>query len=365
MSYKAPSLASSAETNREHIIDAFLSASGWQGVTRAPLAGDASNRRYERLSHPEKGPAVLMDAPPWRGEDVRPFVTVTEIVRRLGLSAPEVYAGDPASGLLLLEDLGDDLLARVIAGGTAEEPLYKAAIDLLVALHDRPVSDVVGAGGQPLPPYDLATLLREVRLVTAWYCRGAAGRRDEDRDLSTALERTIAPLLSDVAAARDALVLRDYHAENLLWLPAREGHARVGLLDYQDALIGHPAYDLVSLLEDARRDVPKAVAAAMIERYLSARPSLDPQAFRAAYACLGAQRNLKIVGIFARLWLREGKDRYLDLIPRVWGYLQEDLAHPALAPLRAFVVERIPTPTVETLVSLRRLEGGTYEDEGR
>ncbi len=369
-------------------LAAFLSDAGWGDARVAPLAGDASNRRYLRVTG-RGGTAVLMDAPPERGEDVRPFVAVTDWLRGRGLSAPRVLAADAKAGLLLLEDLGDDLYARHLARRPTDEAiLYGAAVDLLAGLADAPpitppdtsappppgppdaarttsvppapafpAGEILGGDAAPLPiprggvadspgrlpllPYDQAVLDREAGLFSDWWLPAVT---QVSPGMASDYEELVRAATAPVATARDTVVLRDYHAENLLWLPGREGAARVGLLDYQDALAGHPAYDLVSLLEDARRDTGAALREAMVARYLAARPGLDADAFRAAYAILGAQRNLKIIGIFARLARRDGKPRYLSLIPRVWDHLQRDLSHPALAPLAAWVVRHAPPP---------------------
>ncbi|MBD3625083.1 MAG: phosphotransferase [Rhodobacteraceae bacterium] len=332
---------------REALIAAFLAQCPWAAARRTHLAGDASNRRYERLLHDALGQTVLMDAPPDKGEDVRPFVDVTERLRGVGLSAPRILAADARAGLLLIEDLGDALFARVLERRPGEEVLlYAAAIDLLAALHRQPGT------AEGLMPYDVAVYRRESALATDWYLPAATGaaigpaQRDEYLDL---IEEVCAPHV----ATPPVCVLRDYHAENLVWLPDREGHARVGLLDYQDALAGHPAYDLVSLLEDARRDTSDALQRAMFDRYV-AQSGCDPLALRAAYAALGAQRNLKIIGIFARLWLRDGKPQYLALIPRVWAHVQRDLAHPDLVALRGWVGAHMVAPTPDVLDRLRR-----------
>lgn len=331
-----------AETDaRAAALRDFLAASGWGDAAIAPLAGDASNRRYLRL-HDRNHDAVLMDAPPERGEDTRPFIAMTEWLRSIGLSAPELYAADADRGFLILEDLGDTLYARHLSDSVADEALlYRGAVSLL-----RDISDHVPPAtidDWPLAPYDTATLLREAELLTDWYLPGATGTPTPP-DLSAEYAALITDATTGVCECRDVVVLRDYHAENLLWLPDRAGPARVGLLDYQDALAGHPAYDLVSLLEDARRDTSAALRTAMIAAYLDMRPDLDPAAFRADYAVLGAQRNLKIVGIFARLARRDGKPAYLSLIPRVWGHLQRDLAHPALDDLAAWIARHVPAP---------------------
>lgn len=318
---------------REAEIAAFLSRHGWGAARRLPLAGDASFRRYERLVRGDER-AVLMDAPRPH-EDVGPYLTVTGHLRRAGYSAPEVLAADREAGLLLLEDLGDDLFTRLLTGGDAadEEDMYATAVDLLVDLHRRPAA-------ADLPPYDDARLIAEADLLVDWYLPALDGG-----DVAPAakaryreLWRALFPVLDGLPRV---LVLRDYHADNLIWLPERAGTARVGLLDFQDAVAGSPAYDLVSLLEDARRDVAAELAEAMVRRYLAA-TGADETAFRTAYAVLGAQRNAKIVGIFTRLWRRDGKSRYLDYLPRVWRLLEGDLAHPALASMRAWFDRHIP-----------------------
>lgn len=327
-------------TRRDARIRAFLGAAGWAAARAVPLAGDASNRRYLRLTR--DGPqdtVVLMDAPPDRGEDVRPFVTIARHLRGLGLGAPAILAADETAGLLLLEDLGDDLFARVLTRQPALETcLYSCATDLLAALHRHPPPT-------GLAPYSPALMSDLAALAFDWY---AAGADDARQAFATRMEA----VLAQHAGAAPVLVQRDYHAENLLWLPERAGLARVGLLDFQDAMAGHPAYDLVSLLQDARRDVPPAIEAAMTARYVTATDA-DPAAFATAYRVLGAQRNLRILGVFARLCRRDGKAQYIDLIPRVWAHLARDLADPALAGIAALVRAHMPAPDAELLRRLK------------
>ncbi|HUS54655.1 MAG TPA: phosphotransferase [Thermohalobaculum sp.] len=341
-------------------IAAFLSTAGWRADAARPLAGDASNRRYLRLA-PEEGclGAVLMDAPPASGEDVRPFVAMTHWLRQQGLSAPEIAAADTARGFLLLEDLGDDLFTRLLATTLeGEAELYGAAVDLLAELAVIPAPGVLGPEDcrVELAPYDRAVLAREAALIREWWMPAATGVIPS-RDLAAEFDALVAEATATVEPVRDVLVLRDYHADNLVWLPQRAGSARVGLLDYQDALAGHGAYDLVSLLEDARRDTSAELREAMIVRYLERRAEVDAAAFRAAYAALGAQRNLKIVGIFARLAIRDGKPRYLGLIPRVWGHVIRDLSHPALATLAAWVARHVPAPEPQVLAKVAAVAG--------
>jgi aminoglycoside/choline kinase family phosphotransferase len=271
---------------------------------------------------------VLMDMPPGV-LDLRPFLRAGRQLREWGLSAPQVLAADAEVGLALLEDLGDRSFSRALEEGFNAALLYGAAIDLLVALQDR-------APPHDLPAYDDAWLLREALLLIEWYAGDLeAGAIAEFRQIWL-------DLLPLARTCADCLVYVDYHADNLMWLPERRSHARVGLLDFQDARVGPPAYDLVSLLEDARRDVDPTLAEAMIRRYLAARPELDPEALRAAYAILGAQRNSKILGLFSRLAKRDGKARYLALQPRVRAHLQRDLAHPAAAPLKDWFAKHLP-----------------------
>lgn len=323
---------------RDAKIARFLAASNWDKANRAPLAGDASARRYERLNFGHRR-AVLMDAPPAEDDSLVAFIRLTELLRNQGYSAPEIFARDTENGFLLLEDLGDDLFAQLCARDPdAEGPIYEAAVDLLADLHARPVP----AG---IPPYSTDVYLRESALLTDWYL-GPASKTLREEFLG--LVNDAVDLLSP---SPKVLVLRDYHAENLLWLPDRSGHKRIGLLDYQDALIGHPAYDLVSLLEDARRDTSATLQEEMLAHYI-AKTGQNNLDFRRDYAILGAQRNLKIVGIFARLAVRDGKRRYLDLIPRVWDHLQRDLSHPDLKSLACWVSDHVPVPDAETLAEI-------------
>jgi aminoglycoside/choline kinase family phosphotransferase len=304
----------------------FLRSAGWHDAEILPLAGDASFRRYFRIEAPGRR-AVLMDAPAPH-EDPRPFLTVAEHLIALGFSAPRTLAADLANGLVLLEDFGDARMREVLdAAPEAELRIYSDAVDLLARLHKHRAAD--------LPPYDEAEYLRETGLLTEWFAP-AVGLDVDVASYRAAWSEALSPVLHD----RSVTVLRDYHAENIMLIEGREGIEGLGLLDFQDALAGHPAYDLVSLLQDARRDVPEALEADMLNRYLEA---AGPAAgFADAYWLLGAQRNAKIVGIFTRLWKRDGKPRYLSYLPRVWAYLERDLAQPALAPVKAWFDANIP-----------------------
>lgn len=323
----------STPKDHEGRIGAFLAAAGWAGAARQALAGDASFRRYQRLDDGERT-AVLMDAPPAR-EDVRPFITVGRYLAGRGYSVPAILAADEDAGLLLLEDLGDDLYETLLPDGADEMTLYAGAIDLLIDLHAEAPT------GLEMPPYDDARMLDEVCRLLDWYLPAVAGT-EPDGATRAAFSDAWRAVLPRVRTVPEGLVLMDYHAPNLIWLPGREGLARVGLLDFQDATIGPLAYDVVSLLEHPRRDVAPATVEAMKARYLAGRPELDTSTFAAAYAVLGAQRNTRIAGTFARLWKRDGKAGYLDHLPRVWRLIENDLAHPALAPLKHWFDEAIP-----------------------
>lgn len=306
----------------------FLKRVGWGDARIAPLAGDASFRRYFRVVD---GPrrAVLMDAPPPH-EDPRPFISMAEHLLAQGFAAPEIYARDLEQGLVLLEDFGDQRVKEYVEDNPGEErDVYARAIALLADLHERPAAD-------GLPPYDRAVYQREAGLLTEYYCPAAG--IDVDAGAYVRAWDAVLPLV-ERSACSVVTVLRDYHAENIMLIdrPSMRG---LGLLDFQDALAGHPAYDLVSLLQDARRDVSPEMEAAMLGLYRDM--ASPPPDFDAAYAVLGAQRNAKIIGIFTRLWKRDGKPRYLSFLPRMWGLLERDLAHPALMPVADWFAANIP-----------------------
>jgi hypothetical protein len=347
----------------------FLSRAGWGEATRIPLPGDASTRRYIRL-HQNGRSALLMDQPQHAetpaaaanatpserralgynavarlaGADCGRFVAVANFLRSNGLSAPQIYADDAAQGFVLIEDLGDDLFADALTKGVDDVTLYAAAADVLAKLH---VNDAPSL----LPPdkaihaYDETALLAEVDLLTEWFFPVALGRKASEAEVEqhrALWRKALAPFLK----GSSVFVHRDYHAQNLLWLPQRSGAARVGLIDFQDAVAGAKAYDLISLVEDARRDVSPTLCEATTAHYLSAMRAqgtpVDALLFAQETAVFAAQRNVKIVGIFARLFRRDGKPRYLDYLPRVWSYLSRDLEHPALAALKSWYDRAIP-----------------------
>ena len=305
---------------------AFLDRHGWGGARIAPLAGDASFRRYFRV-HGPAGTAVLMDAPPAL-EDSRPFLAIGQHLDRLGFSAPQPLAVDLDQGLVLLEDFGDHRVGPVLAQSPERErAIYETAVDILAALHDHPPADVA--------PYAVPELLREARLFPDWYLP-AVGVAE-----GLGYDDVWAPLWPAVLDAPQVLTLRDYHADNLMILD-RPGLRGLGLLDYQDALAGHPAYDLASLLQDIRRVVSPELEAAMIARYIAARPGIDPAAFRTAYDILGAQRNIKILGVFTRLYVRDGKASYPAFHPRLWELVTRNLERPALAAVADWFATHVP-----------------------
>jgi aminoglycoside/choline kinase family phosphotransferase len=308
---------------------AFLAAHGWGDAQILPLAGDASFRRYFRVVGDGRQ-AVLMDAPPPQ-EDPRPFVAVAEWLCAQGLTAPAILARDLERGLLLIEDFGDVRLRETLdERPEAEAGYYAGVVDLLARLHARPAMP-------GLPVHGLDQWLDEVMLFPDWYAPALGLEVDRDA-FRTAWEAALAPVAADGIAR--VTVLRDFHAENIMLLGGREGIAHFGLLDFQDALVGHPAYDLASVLEDARRDVTPAVEAAMLDRYVAATARDDR--FRAAYWALAAQRNTRILGVFVRLWKRDGKPGYRRFQPRMWGLLERDLTHPALAPVKAWFDAHVP-----------------------
>lgn len=307
----------------------FLARHGWDGAEIRPLAGDASFRRYFRV-HRNGETAVLMDAPP-EHEDIGPFLKVAGHLLDRGFLPPRPLAIDREKGLLLLEDFGDDRVGPVLQQQPhREREIYESAVDTLADLARHP------APGD-IPPYDDAAMIREVSLFPEWYV--PALEMEVDERLYFDAWRTAWSELLPIVERSPVMVLRDYHADNLMVLPGRR---ELGLLDFQDALAGHPAYDLVSLLQDARRDVSPELETAMLDRYMAAAEVADPDTFRAHYEVLGAQRNTKILGIFTRLWKRDGKPHYLSLQPRVWSYLERNLAHPALAPVQAWFDRNVP-----------------------
>ena len=347
----------------------FLLRAGWGEAAIEPLAGDASTRHYARLKLDGRS-AMLMDqpqaaeaaiAPPGAdaatrralgynavarlaGADCRRFAAVAEYLRARGLGAPAIHAADFPRGWLVLEDLGDTLFTDVLTRGGSEAELYKAAVEVLAKLHQEKAPDVL-APGIPLFAYDEIALIAETDLMLEWFLPLALSRQASEAEYREhrALWRAA---LEAIAESEPVFVHRDYHAQNLMWLPERTGLARIGLIDFQDAVAGSRAYDLISLTEDARRDVSPELGEIATAHYLSTArahgAAPDETSFRAEMAVMAAQRNAKIVGIFARLYARDGKRRYLSYLPRVWTYLERDLRHPLLADLRSWYDRIIP-----------------------
>ncbi|WP_170382374.1 aminoglycoside phosphotransferase family protein [Ruegeria atlantica] len=332
-------------TNRAVLAEALIAQTPWSNAIRTPLAGDASHRRYERLTDPDTGQtAVLMDSAPDKAEPVEAFVRMAKYLRKIGLSAPEIYAEDTEFGFLLLEDFGDDLFARVLEQHPKKErELYEAATDVLIELHKAPTLS--------LPSYDPTLMTELAALAFTKYAQAVFG--EHDTDARVRFEHRFSDILHRETSGSKVVVQRDYHAENMIWLPNREGVKRVGLLDFQTAMLGHPAYDLVSMLQDVRRDVSPGTEMRMVNRYITA-TGVNDHDFRTAYAVLGAQRNLRILGVFARLATEHGKPNYIDLIPATWAHLMRDLNHPALVTVSDLLRDALPAPTPENLDRLRQ-----------
>lgn len=369
----APGKDDRLSSEREAAKAAFLAEHGLADAVREPLTGDASTRLYERLRRPDGTSLIFMDQPPkletapcppdatpaerralgynasarLAAGRVDAFVAAAGYLRAQGLSAPEVVAADAPAGLAVLEDLGDDLYARLIEAGRPEAPMYEAAIDALLQLHAHaPPPAVLEADGSrwPLLAYDDLALKTGLDMFVEWWPK-FAGRAPFEADAVAEWEALWAPIRARGDAGAAVFTHRDYHAENLIWRPERAGVARVGMLDFQDALRAHPAWDLLSLLQDARRDVPPALEAAMLDRYLAARPELDRETFLADYAGLAALNATRILFIFARQVAGFERPRYRALMPRVWSTLERDLAAPGFASIRAWFDRHIPAET--------------------
>jgi aminoglycoside/choline kinase family phosphotransferase len=357
------------ETVREEQKRAFLNAAGLAHAEREPLPGDASTRRYERLRLPSGATLMLMDAPPtaespicnpdWSEAErkkagwnamarlaagrIDAFAATAAFLRGQGLSAPAIEALDANLGLAVIEDFGEGIFARLIEQGQDEAELYFAAMDAQARLHEASPPAILSASGLswPLLSYDAVALKAGADLFVEWQPKlnpgldfGAEARAEWD-GLWTAIA-------ASAGAEASVFAHRDFHAENLLWLPERSGAARVGMIDFQDAVLAHPSWDLHSLLQDARRDVSPELEQAALERYFSQRPGIDREAFMADYAALAALNEARILGVFARLIVRDGKPRYRQFMPRLWRELQRNLANPALADLKRWFDRHVP-----------------------
>lgn len=329
--------------DRTQKMTAFLATTEWRNAHIEPLAGDASRRRYFRAhDDTRKRTAIVMDAPPEVGENVVPFLSVGAHLRKLGLSAPDTYAADVEDGFLLIEDLGDAIYDRVCDADPLAEPLlYDAAVDVLALIATSPAMEGLKNYTPDMTDFALPSLF--------WYVGGICDAIPSEAEVR--MRHELDSLLGSLGQT-DVMMLRDFHAQNLVWLPARHGQQRVGLLDYQDALTGAVSYDLVSLLKDARRDVSPQTRQRCMARF-SAATGIELDALTREAAIISVQRNLRILMIFARMSLHFQKPHYVDLIPRVWSHLMDDLAHEGLAGLRAAVTEIYPAPDARALETLK------------
>jgi aminoglycoside/choline kinase family phosphotransferase len=321
-------------SERSDSIDRFLSATDWRNAERWPLQSDASFRHYVRLDGGPR-PALLMDAPPPQ-ENARAFTKVARHLSSLGLSTPDIFVANEEDGLLIIEDFGDQTYTRLLAAGADEAGLYELATDVLIALHRA-----ARATDLDVPVYGDARLVDAASLLLDWYFPAVTGHEAAEAVVAEFKDawREVLPLRH---GAPDTLALRDFHIDNLMLIAERPGVRRCGLLDFQDASIAPSSYDFISLVEDARRDVAPELRRAMTQRYLDAFPDLDQAAFEESMAVVAAQRHTRVIGVFTRLWRRDGKPQYLRHIPRVWRLLEANLGHPSLAPLRAWFDTHLP-----------------------
>jgi tRNA threonylcarbamoyl adenosine modification protein YjeE len=350
-----------ARAERITQVRKFLDESGYGEAKRERMQGDASTRIFERLML-DGQTMILMNAPPrpdgppirdgksysaiaHLAENTVPYVAVAGALLERNLSAPVILHADTTLGLVIMEDLGDD---RVVAGDPPApiEARYQAALDVLISLHRRRLPDILSSFDYELPQYDLDAFLIEVELLLDWYLVHARAPTTEGRrGIFLSLWREA---LLPAVEAPATWVLRDFHSPNLLWLPGRHDVSRIGIVDFQDAVLGPPAYDVASLLQDARVNVPEPLEVALLSRYVRARQNddrrFDASEFALLYSTMAAQRATKVLGIFARLNQRDGKPQYLRHIPRIWRYLQRSLEHPDLAPLRAWYEANVPAP---------------------
>jgi aminoglycoside/choline kinase family phosphotransferase len=356
-------------SDRAALKAAFLHDNGLGGARREPLTGDASTRLYERLHRPDGVSLIFMDQPPSMESPpcppaasdaerrrlgynararlaagrVEAFVACAGYLRGIGLSAPEIIAADQTAGLAVLEDLGDDIYAWRIDAGQDEAPLYDAAVDALVRLHAERPPPVLSYDGADWPflDFDDLALATGGEMFLEWWPK-FAGMAPFSPDAEAEWEAMWAPIRAIGVAGAQVFCHRDFHAENLIWLPGRGGVARVGMLDFQDAVRAHPAWDFSMLLHDARRDVSPGRARACLDRYLAARPELDRGTFLSDFHALGALNSMRILFIFARQVAFFERPRYRALLPRVWGHLNDCLAHPGLETVRAWFDRHIP-----------------------
>ena len=354
-----------ATVERLKTLRAFLEQAGFGEAKRVCMAGDASTRSYARLVR-DDGVFILMNSPKrpdgpalYNGksysgavhlaEDVKPFVAIDNGLRAQGLSAPAIHHADIDAGFLITEDFGTEGVVE----GDPPAPIaerYEAATDMLATLHREPLHDTLPLAPNvtyTIPPFDTDAMLVEISLMVDWYLPDRSVELSADlRTQFVAMWREL--LDSKLAPATKSWVIRDFHSPNIIWLGEREGIKRIGIIDFQDAVLGPPAYDLVSLLQDARIDVPEQLELALLSRYIKARrgtdETFDAAGFAELYAVMSAQRNTRLLGTFARLNRRDGKPQYLRHQPRIWTYLNRSLAHPALAAFRDWYAANVPPP---------------------
>lgn len=356
-------------SDRDAAVTDFLARSGLAAAARTPIPGDASTRRYERLATPSGARLILMDAPPsneslpcdpsWNDAErirqgwnamarlaasrVEAFAAVAGYLRGRGLSAPDIVALDIPQGLAVVEDFGGGVFARLMAEGADEAQFYRTAVEATARLHETPPPETLQGYGAswPLQAYDGLALKAGADLFVQWWpaYRPVVAFGP---DAIAEWDALWAPLIARAAEGATAFAHRDYHAENLIWLEGRQGAARAGMIDFQDALRAHPSWDLHSLLQDARRDVPPALEQASLDHYFALRPGVDRAAFMADYAALAALNEARIIGIFARLVVRDGKPRYAEFLPRMWRQLERNLAAPGLEGLAAWFDRHAP-----------------------
>lgn len=325
--------------DRELLKQQFLLRTAINPITIDKLPADASFRRYERIVTIDTT-YILMDAPPEK-EPVQNFIKIANLLIKYGYSAPKIFYSDIDNGFLLLEDLGDNKYTKILENNLMdsdlEDKVYKKAIDLLIDLHKQPLPTGV-------EEYSIDLMISEALLFTKWYIPVFNGEEMDQKLEEEYIDiwKNLLPIANQLP--NKSLILRDYHADNLMWLASREGLQKVGLLDFQDAVIGSPVYDIVSLLEDLRRDVNDELADSMIIRYLDANPNITRKDFLAIYSILGAQRNCKIIGFCARKTLRDNDSSYLKMLPRMWKYIAKDLKHPLLLPLKNWFNKVIALP---------------------
>ncbi|MFT6071480.1 MAG: aminoglycoside/choline kinase family phosphotransferase [Alphaproteobacteria bacterium] len=335
--------ASPENSERKALFEQFLKQNGYKLSDLVALKGDASRRRFYRHTHNKKS-VIIIDANPDTGEEPNAYAAVTLLLEKHHFSVPSIHASNTQNGFFIVEDFGDTLYATAINNATADQNvLYKNALDLLVSLQAIHIDPVLsyGDGTYKLQDYDINRLISEIKIFTDWYFPEIT-KRPTPSAAKNELNTIFRGLLLPVIHESSCLVLRDYHGENLMVLEDRTALQSVGLLDYQDAVIGNRAYDVVSLLQDARRDIAPEFEKSMLDYYLSTVNLDNPNDFMRDYYILGAQRSLKILGIFTRLWIRDNKEHYLPHMQRVWQYLERDLAQPQLKPLKDWFDRWLP-----------------------